>query len=122
MWLTERFRQMFVATGTADFRRSYDGLSAMVEGFCPGGSMSGNLFAFFNRRRTQVKMLFWDGTGYWIFMKRLEAGSFRVAYSEADGGHVEITNAQLAMLLEGIDAQSVKFRKRFGRNKLLKKV
>jgi transposase len=104
---------MFIATQPADLRRSFDGLAAMVEGFQPGGSMSGDLFAFFNKRRTQVRMLFWDGSGYWLVMKRLEAGTFRNVFREDAGAPIELDNAELAMLLEGVDADKIMRRKRF---------
>ncbi len=77
--------------------------------------MSGDLFVFFNARRTQVRMLFWDGTGYCIFMKRLEAGTFRCVTS-ADGNHFEISPAELTLLLEGVDATALRRRKRFKKN------
>lgn len=108
---------MFIATQPADLRRSYDGLTALVEGFRPGGSMSGDLFAFFNKRRTQVRMLFWDGSGYWVVMKRLEAGTFRDVFREEADGHVELDIAEITMLLEGVDAEQIKRRKRFRKAK-----
>ncbi|MCG5054670.1 MAG: IS66 family insertion sequence element accessory protein TnpB [Myxococcales bacterium] len=117
MWLTKMPRRMFIATKPADLRRSFDGLAAMVEGFDPGGSMSGDLFAFFNKRRTQVRMLFWDGSGYWLVMKRLEAGTFRDVFDEDPGGHLELDNAEMAMLLEGVDADKIKRRRRYRREK-----
>lgn len=112
MWIAKPFRRMFIACGIADLRRSFDGLSAMVEGFLPGGAMSGDLFVFFNGRRTQVRMLFWDGDGYCIYMKRLEAGTFRRVIQDSEG-HAEISSAELTMLLEGIDAESITRRKRY---------
>jgi len=108
---------MFLATKPTDLRRSYDGLSAMVEGFRSGGAMSGDLFVFINKRRTQVRMLFWDGSGYCIVMKRLEAGTFRHVFEEGREGHAEIDHAELTMLLEGVDASKVKRRKRYGSKK-----
>lgn len=103
---------MLVASESTDLRRSFDGLGAMVEGFDCGGAMSGDLFVFFNARRTQFRMLFWDGTGYCIFMKRLEAGTFR-RVSSGDGSHFEISSAELTLLLEGIDTTVLRRRKRF---------
>lgn len=113
--MSKPFRRMFIATVPTDLRRSYDGLGAMVEGFRDGGAMSGDVFVFFNKRRTQVRMLFWDGSGYCIFMKRLEAGTFRRVFSERLESHVEIEMAEMAMLLEGLDAEEIKHRKRYGR-------
>jgi len=112
---------MFIVTAPTDLRRSYDGLGAMVEGFREGGAMSGDVFVFFNKRRTQVRMLFWDGSGYCIFMKRLEAGTFRRVFEQCNESHVEIETAEMAMLLEGLDADKIKHRKRYGRGRKKKK-
>lgn len=116
MWLSKPFRRMFIATAPTDLRRSFDGLGAMVEDFREGGAMSGDVFVFFNKRRTQVRMLFWDGSGYCIFMKRLEAGTFGRVFDGREESHVEIEAAEMAMLLEGLDAEKIRHRKRYGRH------
>lgn len=116
MWLGKGRFRTFVATAPTDLRRSYDGLSATVESFTEGAAMSGDVYVFFNKRRTQVRMLFWDGSGYCIFMKRLEAGTFRHVFDSQHGDHVEVDVAELTMLLEGIDAKQVKRRKRYKRD------
>ena len=115
MWLAPPFRRMFVASQCADLRRSFDGLGAIVEGFDCGGAMSGDLFVFFNARRTQVRMLFWNATGYCKFMKRLEAGTFRRVTS-GDNSHFKISSAELTLLFEGVDATALRRRKRFKKN------
>jgi transposase len=96
-----------------DLRRSYDGLSALVDGTFGKQAMSGDLYIFMNRRSNQVRILFWDRDGYVIMMKRLEEGTFR-RVKAADGKDlVEIDAGELAMLLEGIDAPSIKRRRRY---------
>ena len=62
---------------------------------------SGAVFVFCNKDRDRVKMLYWDGTGVWIFAKRLEKGRF--VWPVTREGSVVLTTAQLSMLLEGID-------------------
>ena len=105
--------RIFFATQPADLRRSYDGLSAMVDGSFGKEAMSGDLFIFMNRRGNQVRILFWDKDGYVIMMKPLEEGTFRrVATMECEP-RVEVDAGELAMLLEGIDAPSIKRRKRY---------
>lgn len=98
MLLPERVK-IFVARVPADFRKSYDGLSGMVREVLSEEPESGALFVFLNRRRDQVKILFWDRNGYAIFMKRLERGTFQVPRSDAR----ELEVKELAMLLEGLD-------------------
>lgn len=105
--------RLFLATEPTDLRKSYDGLSALVEGSFGMAATSGDLFIFLNRRATQVRILFWDRDGLCVLMKRLEAGTFRRVKSAEGVAHVEIDAGELAMLLEGIDAPSVRRRKRY---------
>ena len=105
--------RIYVATEPTDLRRSYDGLSAMVDGTFGKQAMSGDLFLFMNRRANQVRILFWDRDGYVIMMKRLEEGTFRRVRTADGKDLVEIDAAELAMLLEGLDATSIKRRKRY---------
>jgi transposase len=105
--------RLYLATDPADLRRSFDGLSAVVQSTFEMSPMTGDLFIFLNRRATQVRILFWDRDGYVVLMKRLEQGTFR-RIKGADGvAHIEIDAGELAMLLEGIDAPVVKRRKRY---------
>lgn len=105
--------RLYLATQPVDLRRSYDGLSALVDGTFGKRAMSGDLFIFMNRRANQVRILFWDRDGYVIMMKRLEAGTFRRTKSAQGEDLVEIDAGELAMLLEGIDAPAIKRRRRY---------
>ncbi len=105
--------RLFFATEPTDRRRCYNGLSALVEGTFGKQAMSGDLFIFMNRRANQIRILFWDKDGYVIMMKRLEEGTFRRVETAEGKDLVEIDAGDLAMLLEGIDAPSIKRRKRF---------
>ncbi len=105
--------RIFIATQPTDLRRSYTGLSALVEGAFGRSARSGDLYVFINRRATQIRILFWDRDGYCIVMKRLEAVTFRRVEDEGGRDHIEIDAGRLAMLLEGIDAPVIKRRKRF---------
>ncbi len=105
--------RLYLATQPVDLRRSYDGLSALVDGTFGKQAMSGDLFIFMNRRANQVRILFWDRDGYVIMMKRLEAGTFRRTKTAEGEDLVEIDAGELAMLLEGIDAPTIKRRRRY---------
>jgi transposase len=105
--------RLYLATAPTDLRRSFDGLSAIVQGAFGKSPTSGDLFIFLNRRATQVRILFWDRDGYCVLMKRLEQGTFRRVKSADGVSHVEIDAGELAMLLEGIDAPVVRRRKRY---------
>ena len=106
--------KIFVAAEPVDARKSFDGLSAMVESELGLEAMSGHVFVFINRRGHVVQLLFWDRNGFSIVKKRLEAGTFRLVESPATGAkHVEIDSAQLALMLEGIELAGAKRRKRY---------
>lgn len=95
----------------ADMRKGFDGLSGIIRDEFAADPLDGSLFLFVNRRRDRIKMLHWDGTGFWLYYKRLEAGTFEVMGS--DGPYVKIDSTQLAMLLGGISLCHVKRRKRY---------
>ena len=110
--------KIYLATQPADLRRSFNGLLAMVEGRFGLQAMSGDLFLFLNRSGTQVRILFWERDGYCILMKRLEQGTFRRLHASSSHEVVTIDVGELAMLLEGIEAPTVRRRKRFSRPSL----
>jgi len=109
--------RVFVALGATDLRRSYDGLAALVSGTFGRDLFAGDAFVFVNRRATQMRVLYWDGDGYCIWMKRLEAGTFRRLSGAAGQQLLEIDVGELGMLLAGIDAPIVKRRKRYQRKR-----
>lgn len=106
--------RIFLAGGVTDLRKSIDRLSVIVSGRLAADPLSGHLFVFCNRRRDRIKVLFWDRTGFWIMMKRLEEGTFD--WPERGTARVELTWRELTALLEGIDLKLVKTRKRYCHN------
>ena len=107
--------RVFVALEPADLRRSYDGLAALVSGAFGRDVFDGDAFVFLNRRGTQVRVLYWDRDGYCIWMKRLEAGTFRKLEGACGQVLLEVDAGELAMVLSGIDAVKVTRRKRYHR-------
>lgn len=104
--------RIYLHTEPTDLRKGADGLCGVVRGQFGGDPQDGSLFLFFNRRRDRVKMLHWDGTGYWIYYKTLESGTFETIAS--DQKRIEIDAVQLAMLLGGISLKAPR-RKRYRR-------
>ena len=97
-------------------RKSFAGLSGLVELELGQRVEAGALFLFFNRRRNSVKVLFFTGDGLAIFYRRLERGTFELPKAMADGpdrSGVEVTASELSLILEGIELTSVKRRKRW---------
>ena len=93
--------QIWIAAGVTDLRRGFTGLSGMVQTVLHESPFSGHVFLFRGRRGDLIKMLWFDGDGLCLFAKRLERGRF--IWPQATSGTVSLTQAQLSMLLEGID-------------------
>jgi len=104
---------IFLYTQPTDMRKSFDGLSGIVRSEFAADPLDGSLFLFVNRRRDRLKILHFDGTGYWLYYKLLEAGTFEVIASEDKCMRIDST--QLAMLLGGVSLVTVKRRKRYQR-------
>ncbi len=73
--LTPQMR-ILLAVQPVDFRKGIDGLSAICRRLMGADPFSGCIFAFRNRRKTTIKLLTYDGQGFWLFQKRLSAGRF----------------------------------------------
>ena len=74
-----------------------------------------DLFLFLNRSRDRIKILFWDRTGFIIWYKRLEEGTFERVKTPPGATSVEVDIAKLTWILEGIDLFKARRRKRYGR-------
>jgi transposase len=104
MILLPRAVKVYVATAPCNLRKSFDGLSNEVGEVLAKDALSGHVFLFLNRRRTQVKLLLWTRGGFTILHKNLERGTFTFVAQVAEGARcVEIDVHELSMLLEGID-------------------
>jgi transposase len=90
---------------------SFDGLAQLVRAQITQDPLSGHLFVFRNRRRDRLKILYWDRDGFALWYKRLEKGTFRFPESQADS--IEVTPAQMAAVLEGIDLSRARRLPRF---------
>jgi len=104
---------IFLYTPPADLRKGLDGLSGLVRREFAADPLDGSLFLFINRRRDRLKILHWDGTGYWLYYKLLEAGTFETIPS--NGRCAQLDSTQLAMLLGGVSLVAARRRKRYRR-------
>ena len=105
--------RLFLFRGRVDMRKGFEGLSGMVEEHFTESLFSGALFIFLNQRRNRVKILYWDSGGLALWYKRLERGTFLMP-SDREGQALELTTAELSMLLEGITPLRVERRYRLG--------
>ncbi len=104
--------RIYLYRGAADMRKSFDGLSGLVRTELGGDPLSGSLFVFCNRRRTMVKLLYWDRDGLALWYKRLEKGTFRLPAPQPGGA--EIDRRSLALLLEGVTPKRLNRRYQIG--------
>ncbi|HEX9596437.1 MAG TPA: IS66 family insertion sequence element accessory protein TnpB [Anaerolineales bacterium] len=103
--------KVFVALDPCDMRKGFNGLHALVSEHLREDVRSGALFVFGNRRRTRLKILYFDGTGIWLLSKRLEEGTFSWPRSaEADAVKLRLAPEALAMLTDGIDLRGARMR------------
>lgn len=107
--------RVFVATQPADMRKSFDGLMALARDFLGHDPFAGHLFVFANRAGDRLKILWWDRDGLAIFYKRLEQGRFRFPPAQADPRQLEVTAADLQLVLQGIDPAKVQRYHRYQR-------
>jgi len=107
--------RIYVAVGVTDMRKSFDGLCGVVQDVLSLDPFSGHVFAFCNRRRTILKMLVWDRSGFFLFGKRLEQGTYAWPEDARDGAALRVTMKELMCILEGIDLRDARLRKRFTR-------
>lgn len=105
--------QIVLVSGDTDMRKSFNGLVSIVENDLKRDPLSGHLFVFTNRRRNRIKILFWDRSGLWVCTKRLERGTF--AWPTGSEPVAELTSAELALLLGGIDLRETRERRWYRR-------
>jgi transposase len=103
--------KVFVALEACDMRKGFNGLHALVTERLGEDPRAGSLFVFSNRRRSRLKILYWDGSGLWILSKRLEHGTFSWPKSvEPEATKLKLSPEALAMLTDGVDLRGARLR------------
>lgn len=98
--------EVYLALAPIDLRWGFERLSGLVQQHVGRSPRSGALFVFYGKRRTALKVLFYDGTGMCQLYKRLDKGSFRIPDNDPSATHVELSERELDALLEGISVES----------------
>lgn len=93
--------KVYIALGATDMRKSINGLSLLVEEQFGLDLFSGSFFAFCNRKRNLVKILYWADNGFCIWLKRLEEDLFR--WPDYEEEVMEVNQVALEWLLHGLD-------------------
>jgi transposase len=103
--------KIFVCQKAIDMRKSFNGLSGAVIDIIDHDPQSGHVFVFFNSRRTMMKALVWESSGYWVLAKRLDQGRFQIFdNTESCGARFEVKSSDLALILDGIDLRGARRR------------
>lgn len=93
-------KPVYLCCGYTDMRKSINGLSALVQQSFSLDPFADALFVFCNRNRDRLKILEWDGDGFWLYFKRLERGHFR--WPTSDDEHVmNLSGEELTCLIDG---------------------
>lgn len=93
-------KKVYLACGKTDMRKSNNGLASIVESSFHLDPFSEAIFVFCNRNRDRIKILEWDGDGFWLYFKRLENGRFRWP-GEGGEATMSLSPEELQILLGG---------------------
>ena len=103
--------KIYLALEPQDMRKSFNGLYAAAEERLGEDPKNGAVFAFCNKRRNRVKILYFDGTGLWVATKRLERGGFNWPKpSRSDQKRLKLAPEALQLLLDGVDLREGRLR------------
>ena len=106
--------RIFICTQDTDMRKSFDSLRGIIRGAMHLDPLSGSLFIFKNKRGDRIKCMYWDETGFAMWYKVLQRGTFQFPNLEKySSAGLEIDASTLHMILDGIDLGSIRQRPRF---------
>lgn len=100
----------------ADMRKSFDGLSGLVQNNLESNPSNGDVFIFINRQRDKIKLLHWQGISFTLYYKRLEKGTFELPRYDASVGSITLSYAQMVMIVDGLTIKNIERRKHYQPN------
>lgn len=110
--LSNEHRFLYYSQPT-DMRKSFDGLSGLIKNQLLSNPQSGDVFLFVNKSRDKIKLLHWSGSGYTLYYKRLESGTFQLPSYKQKRGSIKLNYAKLVMILDGLSIKNISHRKRY---------
>jgi len=99
-----------------DMRKSFDGLSGLVQNTLGCNPCNGDVFIFINKRRDKIKLLHWQGISFMLYYKRLEKGTFELPLYDSSVGSIALDYTKLVMIIDGLSIQNIQKRKRYQAN------
>lgn len=100
-------------SGPVDMRKGFDGLCGIVQNQLDVSPTNGEVFIFFNKGRNKVKLLHWVGSGFVLYYKRLEKGTFCIPDYDIKQGNIKLDYSQLVMLVDGISITNIQKKKQY---------
>jgi len=111
MNLTSAALKVYLALDPCDMRKSFNGLHAIASDQLQSAPGRDALYAFTNKRRNRIKLLYFDGTGTWVAAKRLEKGRFSwPSPGEAGQRRIHLAPEALQLLIDGVDLRGATFK------------
>ena len=98
-----------------DMRKSFDSLSGLVQNELGQSPVSGDVYVFINKSRNKIKLLHWAGSGFVLYYKRLESGTFEHPRYDIKTGSYSLSYSQVVMLIDGISIKNIERKKHFSR-------
>ena len=106
--------KIYLGAKPVDMRKNFSGLCSIMKNELERDPLSGAVYLFSNKRRTLVKIIYWDGTGFWVLAKKLERGTFWWLV-DCESRDMSITPESLSMILSGIDLKAGSMRPWYSR-------
>ncbi len=99
MFTLSSTHKFYLYTESTDMRNRLDGLSGLVQNFLETSPKGSSVFVFINKQRDKVKLLHWIGSGYLLYYKRLEEGTFELPKYEVSGTWIRLSYTQYVIIL-----------------------
>ena len=99
-----------------DMRKSFDGLSGLVQNKLGRNPAGGDVFIFINKRRDKIKLLHWQGNSFILYYKRLEKGTFELPKYDRAVGSIVLDYTKMVMIIDGLSIKNIQKRKRYQAN------
>jgi len=96
-----------------DMRKSFDGLSGLIQNNLGRNPGNGDVFVFINKARDKIKLLHYQGVGFTLYYKRLEEGTFELPNYDEKSLSISLSYTQIVMLIDGLSIKNIKKRKRY---------
>lgn len=96
-----------------DMRKSFDSLCGLVQNELGQSAFNGEVYVFINKSRNKIKLLHWAGSGFVLYYKRLESGTFEHPQYDIETGSYQMSYSQVVMLVDGISIKNIERKKHY---------